>query len=45
MIGSRREIISDLIGWLRPGDWLLVKGSRGMAMEKVVEAIKAWAEK
>ena len=45
MIGSRREIIADLIGWLRPGDWLLVKGSRGMAMEKVVEAIKAWAEK
>ncbi len=44
MIGSRREIIADLIGWLRPGDWLLVKGSRGMAMEKVVEAIKAWAE-
>jgi len=45
MIGSRREIIDDLIGRLRPGDWLLVKGSRGMAMEKIVREIKAWAEK
>ncbi|CAB1081543.1 UDP-N-acetylmuramoyl-tripeptide--D-alanyl-D-alanine ligase (EC [Olavius algarvensis Delta 1 endosymbiont] len=44
MIGSRREIIADLTDWLQPGDWLLVKGSRGMAMEKVVQAIKAWAE-
>jgi len=44
MIGSRREIIADLTGWLQPGDWLLVKGSRGMAMEKVVQAILAWAE-
>lgn len=43
--GSRREIIADLIGWLQPGDWLLVKGSRGMAMEKIVEEVKAWAEK
>jgi len=42
IIGSRREIIADLIAWLQPGDWLLVKGSRGMAMEKVVEGLKAW---
>ncbi|CAB1064658.1 UDP-N-acetylmuramoyl-tripeptide--D-alanyl-D-alanine ligase (EC [Olavius sp. associated proteobacterium Delta 1] len=42
--GSRQEIIADLTGWLGPGDWVLVKGSRGMAMEKVVEGIKAWAE-
>ena len=45
IIGSRQEIIADLIDWLRPGDWLLVKGSRGMAMEKVVRGIKDWAEK
>ena len=43
--GSRQEIIADLIDWLRPGDWLLVKGSRGMAMEKVVQGIKDWAGK
>ena len=42
--GSRQEIIEDLKGWLQPGDWVLVKGSRGMAMEKVVEGLKAWAE-
>ncbi len=43
--GSRREIIADLTDWLQPGDWVLVKGSRGMAMEKVVEGLKDWAEK
>ena len=43
--GSRQEIIADLTDWLRPGDWLLVKGSRGMKMEKVVEGLKDWAEK
>ena len=41
--GSREEIIEGLRGWLQPGDWVLVKGSRGMAMEKVVEGLKAWA--
>ena len=42
--GSREEILEDLKSWLQPGDWVLVKGSRGMAMEKVVEGLKAWAE-
>jgi UDP-N-acetylmuramoyl-tripeptide--D-alanyl-D-alanine ligase len=42
--GSREEIIEDLIGWLQPGDWVLVKGSRGMAMEKVVQGLKAWGD-
>ena len=41
--GSRKEILEDLKGWLQPGDWVLVKGSRGMAMEKVVEGLKEWA--
>jgi UDP-N-acetylmuramyl pentapeptide synthase len=26
---------------LRRGDWLLVKGSRGMKMEKVVQELKS----
>ncbi len=38
------EIVEDLKNWLQPGDWLLVKGSRGMAMEKVVQGLKDWAE-
>jgi UDP-N-acetylmuramoyl-tripeptide--D-alanyl-D-alanine ligase len=42
--GSRQQIIAELTDWLRPGDWLLVKGSRGMAMEKVVEGLKAWGD-
>jgi len=42
--GSREELIEDLTAWLQPGDWVLVKGSRGMAMEKVVERLKTWCE-
>ena len=41
--GSREEIIEDLKDSLQPDDWVLVKGSRGMAMEKVVQGLKAWA--
>lgn len=42
--GSREEIIDDLKNFLQPDDWVLVKGSRGMTMEKVVQALEAWAE-
>ncbi len=38
-IGSKEEILKDLIGWLRPGDWVLVKGSRSMNMEKIVKGV------
>jgi UDP-N-acetylmuramoyl-tripeptide--D-alanyl-D-alanine ligase len=41
--GSRQEILDELKGFLQPGDWVLVKGSRGMAMEEVVEGLKQWA--
>ena len=41
--GTHDEIVEDLKAWLQPGDWLLVKGSRGMAMEKVVQGLKEWA--
>ena len=41
--GTHDEIVEDLKNWLQPGDWLLVKGSRGMAMEKVVCKLQEWA--
>lgn len=40
--GEKDPIAADLIRRLKPGDWLLVKGSRGMAMETVAEAVKNW---
>jgi UDP-N-acetylmuramoyl-tripeptide--D-alanyl-D-alanine ligase len=41
--GTHEEIVEDLKNWLKPGDWLLIKGSRGMTMEKVVQGLQAWA--
>jgi len=41
--GTHEDIVEDLKCRLQPGDWLLVKGSRGMAMENVVRKIQEWA--
>ncbi len=41
--GSRAEIQAALLAELRPGDWVLVKGSRAMGMEHVVRGIRQWA--
>ena len=39
--GSRDEIRGALLDALRPGDWVLVKGSRAMGMETIVRALGA----
>lgn len=42
-IGDRQAIGAHLKGSLRKGDWVLVKGSRAMGMEKIVDDIAAWS--
>ena len=41
--GSQGKILNALKGSLKPGDWVLVKGSRGAHMETIVEGLKKWA--
>jgi UDP-N-acetylmuramoyl-tripeptide--D-alanyl-D-alanine ligase len=43
VIGSQKKILDHLKDSLKPGDWALVKGSRGAKMENIVKGIKAWA--
>ena len=37
--GSSADAADFLSGWLQPGDLLLVKGSRGVKMERIVETL------
>ncbi len=39
LVKDREEVVSDLKAWAVPGDWVLVKGSRGMGMEKIVKGL------
>ncbi len=42
-IGSQEKILNALKDSLKPGDWVLVKGSRGARMDIIVKGIKEWA--
>jgi UDP-N-acetylmuramoyl-tripeptide--D-alanyl-D-alanine ligase len=37
--GSKEQITETIKHRLGPGDWVLVKGSRGMAMETIVQEL------
>jgi UDP-N-acetylmuramoyl-tripeptide--D-alanyl-D-alanine ligase len=39
VVEDHSEAISILQGMIREGDWILIKGSRGMTMEKIVEGL------
>jgi len=41
--GTKDEILADLKNYLKSGDWVLIKGSRGMTMEDIVNGLKEWA--
>jgi len=41
--GSQEKILVEIQKALKPGDWVLVKGSRGAHMDVVVKELKQWA--
>ncbi|HBA86846.1 MAG TPA: UDP-N-acetylmuramoyl-tripeptide--D-alanyl-D-alanine ligase [Geobacter sp.] len=42
VVGSdHEELARELLNWVNPGDCVLFKGSRGMRMEKVAQALRA----
>jgi murE/murF fusion protein len=43
--GRKQEILNHLKNWLEPDDWILIKGSRGMRMEDIVQGLRQWANK
>ncbi len=42
--GTREEILDTLKQSLKPGDWVLVKGSRGARMDTIVKGLKDWTK-
>ena len=44
VVGSRDQIVQSLTERLQPEDWILVKGSRAMAMERIVQKLRHWAD-
>lgn len=44
-MGSQDQVFQDLVRRLSPDDWVLVKGSRAMALEKFVIRLADWANR
>ena len=42
--GSKEDLLGRLVQMLKPGDWVLVKGSRAMALEDIVSRLREWAD-
>jgi murE/murF fusion protein len=40
--GTKEDILEGIKDRLGPGDWVLVKGSRGMTMETIVQGLLDW---
>ena len=45
VMGSQAEIQAALLLELKAGDWVLVKGSRAMGMEAIVQAMQEWSDR
>ena len=41
---TKEKILEDIKDRIGPGDWVLVKGSRGMTMETIVQGLLDWSK-
>ena len=39
IMGTKEEVLKAIHDWMKPGDWILVKGSRMMKMETIISAL------
>ena len=44
MTANKEDVVADLLQNIKPADWVLVKGSRGMTMETIVAGIQHWVD-
>jgi len=41
---NHRDLANRLRGQIKKGDWVLLKGSRGMTMERVLQELRGWSK-